>query len=158
MEIEDYYYQEDEDDFYDTKGNTYECQKGGFEGFYTSSPDLCKKELPSSSLLPSIRTSNNKSRKIWIIYLCSWDCYFMEVTKISTVINQVSRFSQPLSGTTPHAIAFDLEHHRIYVTNRSNHIVSVIIYTPNSNRITNRGTVLTNCNCIRARLIRFFQF
>ena len=26
--------------------------------------------------------------------------------KISTVTNQVSRFSQPLTGTTPHAIAF----------------------------------------------------
>ena len=30
-------------------------------------------------------------------------------------------------GVSPNAIAFDLEHHRIYVTNRSNHTVSVII-------------------------------
>jgi hypothetical protein len=53
MEIEDYYYHEDEDDFYDTIVNTYEFQKGAFEGFYTSSPEFCKKELPSLSVLPS---------------------------------------------------------------------------------------------------------
>jgi hypothetical protein len=41
-------------------------------------------------------------------------CYFIEVTKISTVTNQVSRFSQPLSsGTPPYAIAFDSEYRRI---------------------------------------------
>ena len=41
-------------------------------------------------------------------------CYFIEVTKISTVTNQVSRFSQPLfSRTPPYAIAFDSEYRRI---------------------------------------------
>ena len=53
MEMEDYYYHEEEDDFYDTKGNTYEFQKGAYKEFYTSSPDFWKKEIPSSSLLPS---------------------------------------------------------------------------------------------------------
>jgi hypothetical protein len=55
MAIEDYYYHEDKDDFYDTIRNTYECQKDAFEGFYTSSPEFCKKELSSSasSSLPS---------------------------------------------------------------------------------------------------------
>ena len=122
MTIEDYH--EDEGDFYDTKGNTYEFQKGAFKGFYTSSPDFCKKELPSSSLLPSIRTSNNKSTRIWIIYLCSRGCYFIEVTKISTVTNHVSRSSQPLSGTPPHAIAFYPFHNRIYITTQAGTVLS----------------------------------
>ena len=54
MAIGTQYYHEDENDYYyDTKVNTYEFQKCAFKGFYTSSPDFCKKELPSSSLLPS---------------------------------------------------------------------------------------------------------
>jgi hypothetical protein len=55
MAIEAYYYHEDENYYYDTKVNKYEIQKGVFEGFYTSSPEFCKKELSSSasSSLPS---------------------------------------------------------------------------------------------------------
>jgi hypothetical protein len=49
MAIEDCYYHEDENDYYDTKGNPYECQEGSSVEFYTSSPKFCKKELSSSS-------------------------------------------------------------------------------------------------------------
>jgi hypothetical protein len=49
MAIEAYYYHEDENYYYDTKVNMYEIQKGVFEGFYTSSPEFCKKELSSSA-------------------------------------------------------------------------------------------------------------
>lgn len=49
MAIEDCYYHEDENDYYDTKGNPYECQKGASVEFYTSSPKFFKMEFSSSS-------------------------------------------------------------------------------------------------------------
>ena len=54
MAIEDYYSQKD--DYYDTKVNKYECQKGAFEGFYTSSPEFCKRELPTTPTPPTSPT------------------------------------------------------------------------------------------------------
>ena len=54
MAIEEYYYQKD--DYYDIKVNKYECQKGAFEGFYTSSPEFCKKELPTTPIPPTSPT------------------------------------------------------------------------------------------------------
>ena len=121
MAIEDYYYHENEDDYYDTKVNKYECQKGDFEGFYTSSPEFCKKELPSSSsLLPSESPTTGQPGGFGSsVYVAGVVTFNIEVTKISTVTNQVSRFSQPLSGTTPHAIAFDPVHNRIYMTTQA---------------------------------------
>jgi hypothetical protein len=44
MAIKDYYYYEDAKDYYETKVKKYEDKKGTFEGFFTSSPDFCKKE------------------------------------------------------------------------------------------------------------------